>query len=525
MAIFPLRYWCYKVLPLVYDDSLSYYELLNKVVAKLNEVIGNVNLYGENVEALVDKILKEWAESGEFAKLIQQYGLFGNEMNLEYLSTLILPDSRYTSNNGDYNYEIIEGCCFLPNGNLAVVRIDAEGKTDTQKVEIFTKNGISTGVSALVECGHGNDITCDGNYLYICWAQLNTDSSVISNKVTRVNLDLSGYQIMTLPVAQARTFQYDKENDNFVSVIGNNMSIISKDLSTVIRSVTLDDSAVFDHNKYPNQVRQHCCVYGGMIIECYSYPGVIAFYNMTTGKLVKVFNIPDHTYNGFSTRECEGLSYNESDGFFYGTAFARCGAGDICSNVFFRTNFSANAISGNPKYATRTNLRVECYVDPTVDANSFQTGTVSKPFKYLQSAVDYSKINPWCDWIIVKSNPDDLNLGCVQAMNVNNLWITHIDEETDVAETVPKIIIRDCSNVKIFLMNVGDVDVDFTSGFHMVNCKVNGLLHFNRLTPFYLTSNTLKDVNITSSLGCIYNNTISGTFTKEGLFLAPLDDD
>ena len=26
------RFWCQTVLPLVYDDSLSYYELLNKVV-------------------------------------------------------------------------------------------------------------------------------------------------------------------------------------------------------------------------------------------------------------------------------------------------------------------------------------------------------------------------------------------------------------------------------------------------------------------------------------------------------------
>ena len=28
----PVRYWCHKILPLVYDDSLSYMELLNKVV-------------------------------------------------------------------------------------------------------------------------------------------------------------------------------------------------------------------------------------------------------------------------------------------------------------------------------------------------------------------------------------------------------------------------------------------------------------------------------------------------------------
>lgn len=37
------RFWCQKVLPLVYDDSLSYYELLCKVVNYLNDVIANVD--------------------------------------------------------------------------------------------------------------------------------------------------------------------------------------------------------------------------------------------------------------------------------------------------------------------------------------------------------------------------------------------------------------------------------------------------------------------------------------------------
>lgn len=38
-----LRYWCHKILPLVYDDSLSYYEVLCKTSAKLNEVIASTN--------------------------------------------------------------------------------------------------------------------------------------------------------------------------------------------------------------------------------------------------------------------------------------------------------------------------------------------------------------------------------------------------------------------------------------------------------------------------------------------------
>lgn len=37
------KFWCYKILPLTYDDSLSYYEVLCKVYAKLNECIDVVN--------------------------------------------------------------------------------------------------------------------------------------------------------------------------------------------------------------------------------------------------------------------------------------------------------------------------------------------------------------------------------------------------------------------------------------------------------------------------------------------------
>ena len=54
----PFRFWCQTVLPAVYDDSLSYYELLNKVVAYLNEM-------GENVSALHTALAeyKAWWDS------------------------------------------------------------------------------------------------------------------------------------------------------------------------------------------------------------------------------------------------------------------------------------------------------------------------------------------------------------------------------------------------------------------------------------------------------------------------------
>lgn len=46
------RFWCYKVLPLVYDDSLSYYEVLCKVVDYINKLIEQDRVFGEELEKL-----------------------------------------------------------------------------------------------------------------------------------------------------------------------------------------------------------------------------------------------------------------------------------------------------------------------------------------------------------------------------------------------------------------------------------------------------------------------------------------
>ena len=51
----PFRYWCQKVLPLVYDDSLSYYEMCCKMLSKINEIVA---AYNDNFSDMVkDEII------------------------------------------------------------------------------------------------------------------------------------------------------------------------------------------------------------------------------------------------------------------------------------------------------------------------------------------------------------------------------------------------------------------------------------------------------------------------------------
>lgn len=65
-----LKYLCMynvqKVLPAVYDDSLSYYELLCKIQEKLNEVIGSENNLNAWQEAQ-DEVI------GELEQLVQDF--------------------------------------------------------------------------------------------------------------------------------------------------------------------------------------------------------------------------------------------------------------------------------------------------------------------------------------------------------------------------------------------------------------------------------------------------------------------
>lgn len=46
------RMWCQKVLPLVYDNSLSYYEVLCKVVDYINKLIENGTIIGDELEKI-----------------------------------------------------------------------------------------------------------------------------------------------------------------------------------------------------------------------------------------------------------------------------------------------------------------------------------------------------------------------------------------------------------------------------------------------------------------------------------------
>ena len=62
----PFKFWCQKVLPNVYDDSLSYYEYLCKLNEYLNEVIEQINTLTDNMEDYEEDLTATWLETKEY---------------------------------------------------------------------------------------------------------------------------------------------------------------------------------------------------------------------------------------------------------------------------------------------------------------------------------------------------------------------------------------------------------------------------------------------------------------------------
>lgn len=115
--ITPFGFYCQHVLPLVYDESLSYYETLCKLQAKLNEVIKTQNdlqdafqnlleWVNTQIETYTKEQLQEWLDDGTLENIIlQALGLLTKVKVVNELPTPLENDYLYLVRGNDtYQY-------------------------------------------------------------------------------------------------------------------------------------------------------------------------------------------------------------------------------------------------------------------------------------------------------------------------------------------------------------------------------------------------------------------------------------
>lgn len=129
----PFRFWCQKVLPLVYDDSLSYYELLCKVVCKLNEL-------AENQNNLSDEIKQVAQDLNDFKNQVP--GMIEAKVQ-EWLDNYIATHGLVNHVNGMTGDVVLKKLTATSDGGLSISGEDGYNGSEDKTIEIAA-GGVTT---------------------------------------------------------------------------------------------------------------------------------------------------------------------------------------------------------------------------------------------------------------------------------------------------------------------------------------------------------------------------------------------
>lgn len=245
----PLCYWVQHVLPLVYDDSLSYMELLGKVTKKLNELIANNN----KLPDFIAELIKEYISSGAIEKVLA-------EVLADYMLNVKFPPAGLTPATGDGSAddtEAIQGCIdyafnhgglavYFPSGKYLTQPLTLKNKTtlfgqDRYSTVLVMKGGATTAmftgdVDELTLTGLGFDGNMDIQVNNVNLFTISVGSAIITNCLLT-----DGYELLNITVngelqLNNVVFRHAVENALVLNgagiVQGNNL--IFKSISTLV---------------------------------------------------------------------------------------------------------------------------------------------------------------------------------------------------------------------------------------------------------------------------------------------------
>lgn len=133
-----LRFWVQHVLPLVYDDSLSYYELLAKVVEKINILIENNN----KLPDFIVEMIKEQLKLENLIEILKE--LIREVINMEYYTKAEI-DAMLEELNTTIDAEIEEATQGVLKENAkAILNAPLANQLDLQYVATVYNNSVNT---------------------------------------------------------------------------------------------------------------------------------------------------------------------------------------------------------------------------------------------------------------------------------------------------------------------------------------------------------------------------------------------
>ena len=236
--------WCQKILPLVYDESLSYYEVLCKIQQKLNEVIETQNNLQAEFYQLKDWVdtqlekyskeqLQEWLNDGTLENLISNmlnivkyYDYTEQIMNLSTLQ-----EGMYINVKGYNQNNLYSGTFFI---------------TYAKPLDRFYINlqnslyGVLIDSNCNVGCLTDSTLTLDANYSY-----LNYNDIDINGKTIIFNSNVGVKNIHNGNIIGNNEYSLSIKNENNINIY----NIMSNKISITVdncKNVSIKNSEIND---------------------------------------------------------------------------------------------------------------------------------------------------------------------------------------------------------------------------------------------------------------------------------------
>ena len=205
---------CQKVLPLVYDESLSYYEVLCKVIQKLNELIKINN----NIR---DEIHKEYVEILESAKTVTEAVASVTAMRDEVL-TLKQATEQYANDVVTvYNETVQARDAAIAKANIA----EQSATTASAKADIAQASATTATEKANIASQSANTATQKAN-------SASQSATVATTKASEAQISANNAK------------QYADEAKESASLVGQDVTQLKQDVNNLQSSVSKNTSDI-----------------------------------------------------------------------------------------------------------------------------------------------------------------------------------------------------------------------------------------------------------------------------------------
>lgn len=426
-------HWCHKIIPLIYDDSLSYYEVLCKLTYKINEVIDSINgIIDGDIEGYLKKLIDDYTAS-EVNKLIDEIGeervkeiaerivqeeLDGWIARLEAVEKEIPVVKTSGTKTALFNREHYQWCgnpdigseykdsrgVLLNKCDLALVDdtyyyyfINSSSSSGFFKIFKVARNGYTQVVSEQYSksnssgygYGHGTiykDKLCTINHSY---------SLFFFNKGSNGNAPYYERKIdRDSSVPDLGRIAYDSVTDKLYAcgtmAYGNNYSVYELTIHEDTVPATYTAELLFSYsNRVILGIAQNMTCYNGILYVIFSNPNQIACIDIEQKKVINVVNIDYRLDEILPVGEGQGICYNNGKIFISGYN-SRLVSGANYLNVIGSVDIEHGTFLNNQSVTRSPGSRTAnvIYVDRNPNAVTVTAG----------HGLEYDRFKTACGW-------------------------------------------------------------------------------------------------------------------------------